>query len=206
VLHYVANNRKLQQGDLLLIDAGAEFWGYASDVTRTYPVNGIYTSAQKVAYDIVRNTQLAVMQSVRPSVSWTTLNNVCRGNLTLQLMSFGFLTGDYNTLMNLRAYSYFLPHSVGHTIGLDVHDSQPATLAASMAITVEPGLYFNDALLATARNNTSLNGYINWNLVNQYLGSGGVRIEDDLIVTNTGSQLITLVPGDIAAIEAIMKL
>eukprot|EP01113_Clastostelium_recurvatum_P015832 TRINITY_DN1892_c0_g1_i2.p1 TRINITY_DN1892_c0_g1~~TRINITY_DN1892_c0_g1_i2.p1 ORF type:complete len:588 (-),score=151.43 TRINITY_DN1892_c0_g1_i2:11-1774(-) len=204
VLHYIANDRALRINDLVLVDAGAEYLGYASDISRTFPVNGKFSPSQTVAYNIVRQTQMDVIAAVRPDVSWATLNTLTRTALTSYMQREGLLKCDVPTLLNLNMSTYFLPHSVGHTLGLDVHDTTVVTLRAGNVITIEPGLYFNDYLLQTAQNNTRVASCVSWDRIDAYRNTGGIRIEDDLLVTSTGYQMMTTVPSDIPSIQALM--
>jgi len=204
VLHYIANNMQLINGDLLLIDAGGEISGYGSDITRTYPLNGRFTENQRLVYNIVLRTQADVVAQVRAGVTWTTLNTVARDSLTRYLLEAGLIQGTIAELTSNTVYSIFYPHGVGHSVGLDVHDSQTNTLEANQIITVEPGVYFNDYLLDQARQGTR-SRFVVWSKVDQFVGTGGVRIEDCYQVTATGSIRITTVPSAIAEIEAIMQ-
>jgi Xaa-Pro aminopeptidase len=204
ILHYIANNEELTDGELLLIDAGGEYWGYGSDITRTYPVNGVFTAAQTLIYNIVLQTQADVAAITKPGVSWTTLNTVARESITRYLLNAGLIQGAFQDLINNAVYNIFYPHGIGHSVGLDVHDSQTTILAANQVITIEPGVYFNSYLLDQALVGTR-SRFIVWDAVNAYRGTGGVRIEDDYVITATGCTPITTVPSSIEAIQKIMS-
>jgi len=204
ILHYIANDMELTSGDMLLIDAGGEYWGYGCDITRTYPVNGKFTASQRLIYDLVLKTQTDVVASVRAGVTFATLNSIATSSITNGLLAAGLIQGTIAELTSNSVFNIFYMHSIGHSLGLDVHDSQTSTLAANQVITVEPGIYFNDYLLDEALRGTR-SRFIVWDKVNSYRGSGGVRIEDDYIVTATGSIKITLVPSDVESIEKIMQ-
>jgi len=204
ILHYMANNNPIIDGDMILIDAGAEYWGYGSDVTRSYPVNGIFTDAQRLVYSAVLRTQEDVVTSVRAGTTWSTLNSIARDSLSLHLLEAGLLNGTLEELLASGVVNTFYPHGIGHAVGIDVHDAQTGTLAVNQVITVEPGVYFNDYTLDQARAG-SRSKYNVWEVVDTYRGTGGVRIEDDYVVTAKGSIRITAVPSEIEAIEKIMQ-
>lgn len=200
ILHYVENNAPLKDGDLILIDAGAEYQGYASDITRTFPINGKYTKAQREVYDVVLDVQLQC-------IDYTKTGNTVKGRqefsielLTEGMKKLGLLKGKTKDLIKKKAYMKYYMHGVGHYLGLDVHDAgryfhdQKATrsrkFAPGMVLTVEPGLYIPpDDKSAPAK----------------YRGIG-VRIEDDVLVTKDGNVNLTAkVPKDPDEIEAIMR-
>jgi Xaa-Pro aminopeptidase len=208
VLHYPAGNAIIQEGDLILIDAACELDGYASDITRTFPATGRFTSAQRELYDIVLAAQSAAVDATRAGVSFDAPHQAALRVLSQGLLDTGIV--DRNKFASVddviaeRAYARFYMHRTGHWIGMDVHDAgdyrdhdgplddQGArpwhTLQAGMALTVEPGLYVRPADDVPERF---------WNI--------GVRIEDDAIVTATGCELITRgVPVDADEIEALM--
>lgn len=200
ILHYVENNMPLKDGDLILIDAGAEYQGYASDITRTFPVNGKFTKAQREVYDVVLDVQL---QCIDYTVTGNTVK--ARQEFSIELLTegmkkLGLLKGKTKDLIKKQAYMKYYMHGVGHYLGLDVHDAgryfqdQKATksrpFAPGMVLTVEPGLYIPpDDRSAPAK----------------YRGIG-VRIEDDVLVTTDGNLNLTAgVTKDPDEIEAIMK-
>ena len=196
VLHYVANDAPLRDGDLLLIDAGCELDGYASDLTRTFPVSGRYGGAQREVYEIVLAAQAAAMDKVRPGNAWNEPHDAAVRVLAQGMLDLGLLKGALPEILEKESYKRFYMHRTGHWLGLDVHDSgdykrQGAwrPLAPGMTLTVEPGLYIRAA-----------------SDVPQRLHGIGVRIEDDVLVTDKGCEVLTAeAPKSVEAIEALMR-
>ncbi|MDN2662663.1 Xaa-Pro aminopeptidase [Psychromonas sp. 14N.309.X.WAT.B.A12] len=196
ILHYTENDQVLQDGDLVLIDAGAEYQGYAGDITRTFPVNGRFTEEQAIIYQLVLDCQLLALELVKPGISVLEINQQVVTKMTEGLLTLGLLKGELTDLIEEQAYKAFYMHGLGHPLGLDVHDvgdtgtiQSPRALQAGMAITIEPGLYISQDADVEAR----------WKGI-------GVRIEDDVIVTETGCEILTAaVPKEIEAIEALMN-
>lgn len=196
ILHYNENNQKLNNGDLILIDAGCEYEYYASDITRTFPVNGVFSPEQKAIYELVLKAQLAAIEEVLPGKHWDDPHNATVKVLTEGLVELGLLKGDPAELMESGAYRDFYMHRAGHWIGMDVHDvgdykidGKWRVLEPGMALTVEPGLYI-------APQNTN---------VEQRWRGIGVRIEDDVAVTKNGCEVLTAgLPKTVAEIEALM--
>ena len=196
VLHYINNDAELRDGDLLLIDAGAEYKGYASDITRTFPINGRYTKAQREIYDLVLKAQMSCVEMVRPGVTHDQLKQHSIEVLTEGMVELGLLKGDPEELIKEKKHEQFYMHGLGHMIGIDVHDvgryyfgedSRP--LEPGVVMTVEPGLYISP--------NTK-------GVPEQYLGIG-VRIEDDVLCTNNGPRVLTnKVPKQAEEIEELM--
>ena len=196
VLHYRANRAQLRDGDLLLIDAGAEFHGYASDITRTFPVNGRFSAPQRALYDVVLAANVAAREAVRPGISWIALHDIAVEVLTDGLLRLGLLKGTLKQNLQDHAYRRFYMHKTGHWLGLDVHDvgdyridGEYRLLEPDMAFTIEPGLYIaRDAAGVAAK----------WRGI-------GIRIEDDVIVTRQGVKTLTDdVPRDADDIEALI--
>ena len=182
VLHYITNDAPFRDGDLLLVDAGAEYQGYASDITRTFPVNGRYTEAQRDVYNAVLETQLACVEMVKPGVTMGELNKRATEMLTTSMVRLGLLTGDVEKLIEEQTYKRFYMHMVGHYLGMDVHDvgryqvdGQDRPLEPGIIITIEPGLYIAE----TAEN-----------IPDKYRGIG-VRIEDDVLVTEDAPRVLS---------------
>ena len=198
VLHYRANNATLQDGDLLLIDAGAEYACYASDITRTFPVNGRFTPEQRELYDIVLAAQLAAIEEVRPGKSFEAYHLAAVRVLTQGLIRLGLLKGSLRSNLESHSYRKFYMHKTGHWLGLDVHDvgdyrvdGEFRELEPGMVVTVEPGLYISPDLKGVPA---------------RYRGIG-IRIEDDVIVTSGEPEVISAgVPKDADEIEALMAL
>lgn len=182
ILHYVENNCDLKNGELLLIDAGAELQGYAADITRTFPVNGKYTDEQRQAYEWVLKANKQAIKQVKPGNPWTRPHDAAVRILTEGLVEMGILDGEINQLIEEQAYKTFYMHKTGHWIGLDVHDvgdylidKEPRILEEGMVLTVEPGLYFAPKTKG---------------LDKKWWGIG-IRIEDDVLVTKKGREVLS---------------
>ena len=196
VLHYRANNAALVDGDLLLIDAGAEVLGYASDITRTFPVNGRYSPPQRAIYQLVLDAQHAAIAAAHAGASWIAPHEAAVETLTEGLLRLGLLKGSLTQCLKEQSYRRFYMHKTGHWLGLDVHDvgdyrigGEFRLLEPGMALTIEPGLYIAPGSKGVAAK---------WQGI-------GVRIEDDIVITADGNQVITqAAPKEIDAIEALM--
>ena len=195
VLHYVTNRDALRDGDLLLIDAGCELDGYASDITRTFPVNGKFSAAQKDAYEVVLAAQTAAIAAVRPGATWIAPHDAAVRVLTQGMVDLGLLKGEVDGLIESNAYNRFYMHRTGHWLGLDVHDAGEykrdgdwRLLAPGNVLTVEPGLYIRPADDVPAA-----------------FHNIGIRIEDDVAVTASGCEVLTSPPKTVAEIEAWMQ-
>jgi len=195
ILHYTDNCSTLADGDVLLIDAGAEFEGYASDITRTFPVNGVFSSAQRQIYELVLASQLAAIDAVRPGNHWNDPHDAAVEILTAGLVDLGILKGRVRSLIKEQAYARYFMHRTGHWLGMDVHDvgdykvdGDWRMLEPGMVLTIEPGLYFQPERGLPKRW---------WNI--------GVRIEDDVLVTSDGCDVLSKdAPKSIDDIEALM--
>jgi Xaa-Pro aminopeptidase len=193
VLHYRDNNRELQESDLLLIDAGCEFEGYASDVTRTFPVSGRFAGAQKAVYELVLATQLACIEAVAPGRPFHDYHQVAERTLAEGLIDLKLCEGSLDAVLESGAYKQFYMHRAGHWLGLDVHDvglyrvdGASRTLEPGMVLTVEPGCYIRPA-----------------DNVPEEFWDIGVRIEDDVLVTATGNENLTgATPKSLSEVEA----
>jgi Xaa-Pro aminopeptidase len=196
ILHYTENSDPLKDGDLLLIDSGCEVEGYASDITRTFPVNGKFSSAQRDVYEIVLQAQKAAIKKVIPGNHWNDPHNAAVRVITKGLLELKILKGTLSRLLKEHAYRRFYMHRTGHWIGLDVHDvgdykvgDQWRLLEPGMVLTVEPGIYI------PAQSKGVLRKW--WDI--------GIRIEDDVLVTAKGNEVLTSgVPTGIKEIEALM--
>lgn len=182
VMHYIENNARLRDGDLVLIDAGCELDYYASDVTRTFPVNGRFSKEQRAIYDIVLAAQAAAIEAIKPGNHWNQPHDASVRVITQGLLELGLLKGKLSKLLKDEAYRPFYMHRVGHWLGLDVHDVGDyrvddawRLLEAGMVMTVEPGIYI-------AQDNKKVAG--KWRGI-------GVRIEDDVVVTSSGCDVLT---------------
>jgi len=196
VLHYTENKDALRDGDLLLIDAGAEYENYAADITRTFPVNGTFSESQRLLYELVLEAQLEAIEQVRPGKRWNDPHDAAVHTLTKGLVKLGLLDGRVPKLIKDEAYKKFYMHRTGHWLGMDVHDvgeyridGEWRTLEPGMVLTVEPGLYVApDCPDVDAK----------WRGI-------GIRIEDDVLVTKEGREILTAgLPKTVAEIEAFM--
>ena len=182
VLHYVANNAVAAEGDLVLVDAGAEYRGYAADITRTFPVNGRFSSEQRALHDLVLAAQSAALAHARPGAAYQDGHEAAVRTLTEGLLRLGLLKGSLEKNIAAGHYKRFYRHKTGHWLGLDVHDvgeyridGESRLLEPGMAFTVEPGLYIAPDDQAVAAK---------WRGI-------GIRIEDDVVVTNDGHRVLT---------------
>ncbi len=196
VLHYIRNDRRMQDGELLLIDAGCELDGYASDITRSFPVNGRFSPAQRDVYEVVLAAQTAAREAIRPGAHWNEAHEAAVRVIAQGLLDLKLLTGTLDDVLEQGSYRRFYMHRTGHWLGRDVHDAGEykqsgawRTLETGMVMTVEPGCYIRPAPDVPEAF---------WNL--------GIRIEDDAVVTETGCEFITdAVPRTIPEIEALMR-
>ena len=196
ILHYQENNAQLKSGDLVMIDAGCEIACYASDISRTFPVNGKFSAEQKAIYEIVLAANLAAIEEVVPGKRYQDSHNKAVEVITKGLVELGILKGNVKTLIANQAYSEFYMHSTGHWLGLDVHDvgaylisGRSRLLAEGMVLTIEPGIYI-------APDNMQ---------VDECWRGIGVRIEDNVVVTATGHKVMTdNTPKMLADIERLM--
>ena len=195
ILHYTENDRPLNDGDLVLIDAGCEFAMYAGDITRTFPVNGKFSQPQREIYDLVLKAQKRAIELLVPGNSIKQANDEVVRIKTQGLVDLGILKGDVDTLIEQQAYRQFYMHGLGHWLGLDVHDvgsygqDKQRILEIGMVITVEPGIYIAEDA----------------DVPEQYKGIG-VRIEDNLLMTEYGNKILTAAaPKEIADIENLMN-
>jgi Xaa-Pro aminopeptidase len=195
ILHYVENQDKLVNGDLVLIDAGSEYQGYAADITRTFPVNGHFSPAQKDIYNLVLKAQVACISELVPGATIPNVMETAVTIITQGLLDLGILQGELASCIANDAHKPFFMHGLGHYLGLDVHDvgtyktaGQDRALEVGMVITVEPGIYISK----------------NADVPAQYKGIG-VRIEDNIVITPQGNEVLTnKVPKSIDDIEALM--
>lgn len=196
ILHYIENDAELNDGELLLIDAGAELNCYASDITRTFPVNGVFSAEQKIIYEIVLRAQLAAISKVKPGNYWNQPHDAAVKELTKGLIANKLLRGNLQSNLKNQTYTKYYMHRTGHWLGLDVHDvgdykvnGKWRKLEPGMALTIEPGLYIAPDTKGVAKKW--------WNI--------GVRIEDDVVVTKDGCEILSKhAPKTIKEIEKIM--
>jgi Xaa-Pro aminopeptidase len=197
VLHYINNDGELRDGELLLVDAGAEYKGYASDITRTFPISGHFSKAQREIYDLVLDAQVSCVEMVRPGVTHDQLKQHSIEVLTEGMVRLGLLKGKTDELIKEKKYEQFYMHGLGHMLGIDVHDvgryyydQESRALEPGVVMTVEPGLYISPQTK---------------DIPEQYLGIG-VRIEDDVLCTQNGPRVLTnKVPKQADEIESLMS-
>jgi Xaa-Pro aminopeptidase len=196
VLHYRDNNRRMAAGDLLLIDAGCEYQGYASDITRTFPVDGHFTGPQRDVYELVLASQLACLDAVRPGAEFHEYHKVAERVLAQGFIDLGLCKGTLDEVLEKGTYKQFYMHRAGHWLGMDVHDAglyqskgHSMRLAPGMVLTVEPGAYIRPA-----------------DNVPEHFWNIGVRIEDDVLVTADGHDNLTVAtPKSVADVEAACR-
>src|SRR5882757_1954388 len=182
ILHYHENNATLQDGDLLLIDAGCEYGFYASDITRTFPVNGRYSPEQRAVYEVVLQAQYAAIAAAKPGNHWNEPHDAAVREVTQGLLKLGLLKGKLQNLIKEGSYKQFFMHRTGHWLGMDVHDvgdykvgNEWRVLEPGMALTVEPGIYIPAGSKGVHKRW--------WNI--------GIRIEDDVVITKSGCEVLT---------------
>ncbi len=195
VLHYVENKDRLNDGDLLLIDAGCELDGYASDITRTFPVSGTFSAAQRDVYELVLAAQAKAIEAVKPNSPFEAYHEAALRVLVRGMIDFKLCKGSVDKVIEKGDYRQFYMHRTGHWLGLDVHDAgdykkngKSVKLAPGMVLTVEPGCYIRPAKNVPKAF---------WNI--------GIRIEDDVLVTKSGREVLTQPPKTVREIEAAMR-
>jgi len=233
ILHGHYHNNQMKEGDLLLIDAGFETPnGYATDHTRVVPVSGKFTQKQKEIYQIVLDSQLAAINAIKPEATYKSIHLLACKVIVEGLKKLGLMKGDAEEAVKAGAHALFLPHGLGHMMGLDVHDMEDIgqiyvgydnevrpseqfgtaylrmgrKLQAGFIITVEPGIYFIPELFKLWKSENKFSEFINYNKVEEYLGFGGIRLEDDVLVTETGYKILgKQIPKTIEEVENLMK-
>jgi len=195
ILHYHSNSKRIEDGDLLLVDAGCEYGYYASDVTRTYPVSGKFSAPQRAIYELVLASQLAAIEATRPGATIEEIHKRALDVIVDGLIELGLLSGGRQKIIDEQLYRPFFMHRTSHWLGMDVHDvgayfraEKPRPLEPGMVLTVEPGVYI-------AENNEAVPA--------NYRGIG-VRIEDDILVTSDGSSNLTEdIPKTVRELESV---
>ncbi|CDJ47488.1 prolidase, putative [Eimeria brunetti] len=229
ILHYGhagrPNDAAIGSNDLLLFDMGGDFNGYATDITFTYPSSGVFTETQRAIYQAVLDAQLAVIERMRPGIEWTELHRLAERIILKHLKALGLLAGSLEDCVTANIGSVFMPHGLGHFLGMDTHDvggftpsSPPSdlpglrylrttrTLEEGMCITVEPGCYFVDNLLKKAASNPYQAHLLNFTVIDKYRSVGGVRLEDDVLITKNGVRNLTVVPRSVDRVEELLRL
>ncbi|CAD5117906.1 DgyrCDS6651 [Dimorphilus gyrociliatus] len=228
ILHYghagAPNDRRMEASDMCLFDLGGEYYCYESDITCSFPCGGKFSNDQRLIYEAVLDANRTVLNACKPGIFWLDMHKLAERVLLEHLKAMGILTGDINEMMAVRLAATFMPHGLGHLMGLDVHDVggyAPGTPARSaepglrslrtarvleerMCLTIEPGIYFINHLIDEALADPNRSRFIIAERVNHFRNFGGVRIEDDIIITATGVELLTNVPREIEDIERLM--
>jgi len=228
ILHYghagAPNDRMLRDGDTALLDMGAEYHCYASDITCSFPINGTFTDDQRLIYGAVLAAQIEVISLVRPGVSWQDMHRAAERVILTHLRDGGLLVGDVGDMLAAGLGAIFMPHGLGHLIGLDAHDvggyaegTPPRSgeaglrslrtardLGEDMVLTVEPGCYFIDLLLDAALKNPVQKKFMVGDQIERFRGTGGVRLEDGIVVTADGCENLTMCPRSIEEVEAVV--
>eukprot|EP01006_Ploeotia_vitrea_P046035 TRINITY_DN66989_c9_g3_i1.p2 TRINITY_DN66989_c9_g3~~TRINITY_DN66989_c9_g3_i1.p2 ORF type:complete len:494 (+),score=75.76 TRINITY_DN66989_c9_g3_i1:48-1529(+) len=224
VLHYQPNNKKTTDGALVLIDMGAEYEGYTADITTTWPVNGKFTQQQKDIYNIVLAANRNVLNAVKPGIDWKEMHRLAYKTLAEGLVKLGILKGTPEELIENDIVYLFMPHGLGHFLGMAVHDvggylphtpkrdekpgfrnlRQGRVLEKGMVTTCEPGCYFNQFLFNKALADPEKAKFFDEATLKQYYEFGGVRIEENIVITEDGCENMTSVPRSVEEIEAVM--
>ncbi len=232
-LHNHYHGNKMEEGRLLLIDCGAENdMHYASDHTRTIPVNGKFTTKQKDIYNIVLRSQLKAIDAIKPGINFKSIHMLAAEELAKGLKELELMKGDIKEAVDKGAHALFMPHGLGHMMGLDVHDMENLgenhvgydeevkrseifgtaflrlgrKLKKGFVLTVEPGIYFIPALIDKWEKEGKFKEHINYDKVKKYIGFGGIRIEDDILVTENGCKVLGKpIPKTVEEIEEIMS-
>lgn len=233
-LHNHHHENTMQNGDLAVLDSGAEsLLHYASDITRTFPVNGKYTSLQKDIYNAVLDSQLSAIDMMKPGIKHKDVHLKAAKVIAERLKGIGLMKGNTDDAVAAGAHALFFPHGLGHLLGLDVHDLEGLgetlsgydeetvrsdqfglaylrygkSLESGLVLTSEPGIYFIPQLITNWKNENKYSDFINYDKVEQMIGFGGIRIEDDVVVTETGHRVLGRkpIPKSVEEIENIMK-
>jgi Xaa-Pro aminopeptidase len=225
VLHFSPGSRPFGEGEIVLVDAGAEVGGYASDVTRVFPVGPRFEGIQAGIYDLVWQTQRRAIEAAAPGVEYRDLHMAASLQIAEGLVDLGLLRGAPADLVDADAHALFFPHGLGHMLGLATHDAggclagrQPSDrfglkylradlpLQPGYVVTIEPGIYFIPALLNDPERRRMYREMVNWDAVERMLEFGGVRIEDDVLVTESGVDVLSgALPSGREAIENLRR-
>lgn len=229
ILHYGhagrPNDAVVAERDLLLFDMGGDFGGYATDITVTFPPSGAFTEAQRAIYLAVLDAQTSVIKSMRPGVQWTDMHRLAERVILRHLQELGLVVGSLEECEAAGLGAVFMPHGLGHFMGMDTHDvggftsefppsdlpglrylRTTRTLQKGMCITVEPGCYFVEHLIKQATADNRQARLLNLSVIDKYKAVGGVRLEDDVLVTDDGVCNLTVVPRLVEDIEELVQL
>ena len=210
ILHYGANDASFGKSELLLVDAACQFNRYAADVTRTYPISGRFSRRARILYETVLQMQIEAIDMLRPGVSMQTLQDHVHRILSRFLVDHKLVRCNLEVCEEKRLSLAFMPHGLGHHIGLDVHDVTPsaakvpttleqAALEIGNVVTIEPGIYFNEEFLSTFSED------LNQDVLAEWMSLGGVRIEDCLLITQDGSENLTSMAKSVQEIENLIE-
>lgn len=230
ILHNHAHENIMEDGQIAVLDSGAEtMLGYASDITRTIPVNGKFSEKQKAVYNIVLDSQIAAIEMIKPGVFFKDIHLAAAKIIANGLKDLGIMKGDIEAAVENGAHALFFPHGLGHMMGLDVHDMENfgenfvgynkstkrsdqfglaylrlgKKLEPGFVVTVEPGCYFIPALIKKWKDENKFTKFINYELLEDYLDFGGIRIEDDILVTEDGYKVLGIpIPKTVEEVEA----
>ncbi len=232
VLHNETYHHPLQPGDLLLADVGAETpMGWASDITRTWPVSGKFSATQRDIYDLVLAAHDACIAKIQPGVEYRDIHLLAAQVIAEGLVNLGILQGNPQDLVEMDAHALFFPHGIGHLLGLDVHDMEDLgdlagyeaerkrsdrfglgylrlnrPLKSGMLVTIEPGFYQVPAILNHPQHREKYQNVVNWERLSQFADVRGIRIEDDILVTSTGAEVLTAaLPNQAQAVENLVN-
>jgi len=234
ILHNHYHGNQLKNGQLLLVDAGAESpMRYATDITRTFPVGGKFTQQQKEIYEVVLKAEVDCINMVKPGVTYQSIHMEAARIIAQGLNDLGIMKGDVNEAVKAGAHAMFFPHGLGHMMGLDVHDMEDLgenyvgygdgtvrstqfgtaylrmgrKLEPGFVMTSEPGIYFIPALINTWKQEKKFMDFINYDALEKYMNFGGIRIEDNVLVTETGHRILgeKRIPKTVAEVESIMQ-
>lgn len=228
ILHYghsaAPNNRQISSGDMCLFDMGASYHGYVADITCSFPINGRFSEEQKKVYNAVLRASRTVLSLMKPGVPYTEMHITALRVICEDLKHAGLLRGSVDEMMEHWVGALFMPHGLGHLMGIDTHDcggysdgtervQKPSIrslrmgrkLKEGMCLTVEPGVYFIESLLTPAFDDPVYQRFLVREAIQPLLNFGGVRIEDDVVVTNDGVELLTQVPRTVEEIEEWMN-
>ncbi|KAI8462387.1 MAG: Xaa-Pro dipeptidase (X-Pro dipeptidase) [Monoraphidium minutum] len=228
VLHYghaaAPNDRRLADGDIVLLDMGCEYHRYTSDITTSFPANGKFTPDQKLVYNAVLDAHQSVIAALKPGVLWSDMHALACRRILAGLKGGGLLVGEVEDMLAAELGGLFMPHGLGHFLGIDTHDvggygpghppriQRPGfkslrtarPLEAGMVITVEPGCYFIPLLLRPALEDPARAKFLNADALQRFMGFGGVRLEDNVVITAGGAESLTDVPRTVEDVEAVM--
>lgn len=206
VLHYVDNDQTIPVApnpNMVLIDAGGEYFGYETDITRTYPGNGKFSNDQKMIYQTVLNAQKAAIETLKKGSFWSDAVKISLIKILEGLKKHGFIDGDIEQMYNTKVHSLFMLHSLGHSLGLNRDPLVLSKLEENMVLTVEPGIYFHDFIFKKATQEQKK--YLNMKIIEKFYNFGGVRIEDCLRITSTGYENLSgILPKEMDDIERLM--